>query len=152
MGTAQRLIQEAKLGTLNSEDKEQLCRLLLRTYSDGMRSHPWVGEFLTSLEWGEDLIQATFGNGKIGTALPWGDCCAVCWFESVGELSEPAVILAVIEKNWEDFSEGEYGDVVEVCFWELVTEKETIQIETRLSHNGYYGGDVDWKIFEPDVT
>jgi len=67
------------------------------------------------------------------------------WFESCSDVIEDAVIVAVVAKEWVELKDVD-GDVEEVLFWTIVTDRGTIDIETRLSHNGYYGGGVQWSL------
>lgn len=69
-----------------------------------------------------------------------GDCCAECWFESI-EGEPGGVVVEVEEKGWQ-LHAGSYDEcnVTETGFWTIKTTRGYIDVETRLSHNGYYGG------------
>lgn len=144
-----RLIQMAHGDLLDDESRKELRVLAKRAHyhDDMIVNHSWVGEVLLGIECdGGGELRAKFAHGRKGRAEAWGDCCASVWFEHI-EITNAlgGVVLAVLEKGWDDYTKPfEYGDVEEVCFWTIITDKGTVDIETRLSHNGYYGGYVDW--------
>lgn len=67
------------------------------------------------------------------------DCCAHAWVEAVECCELPARF-----QSWDPkptaTTEHEYGDVLDIGFYDLVTDKGHCSIELRVSHNGYYGG------------
>jgi hypothetical protein len=70
-----------------------------------------------------------------------GDCCAHAWVESVNAIAElPATIMGVESGNAETEEEGDYGDVLDICFYSIRTTRGHVDVELRISHNGYYGG------------
>jgi hypothetical protein len=84
------------------------------------------------------------------------DCCNSVWFNHINgvdvigkgdvfDLLRGAEVLAVEAKGWGENRDGEPGyDVVQDGFWTLRTDRGYIDIEVRNSHNGYYGGRVDY--------
>jgi hypothetical protein len=84
------------------------------------------------------------------------DCCNIVWFNHINgvdvlgkgdvfDLLRGAEVLAVEAKGWGENRDGEPGyDVVQDGFWTLRTDRGYIDIEVRNSHNGYYGGRVDY--------
>ena len=72
-----------------------------------------------------------------------GDCCAHCWVESVNGVSG-GIVLDTEDKGWQVTSDNDEDAVNETGFWTLKTTSGYIDIETRLSHNGYYGGTIEY--------
>ena len=74
-----------------------------------------------------------------------GDCCAHCWVESVNGVPG-GIVLETEDKGWtqDADSDPERDSVNETGFWTLKTTSGYIDIETRLSHNGYYGGWIEY--------
>lgn len=75
-----------------------------------------------------------------------GDCCSHSWIEHFSSPTEPEVIVEFKQVEVPPtFVESKtktdnYEEEVQYYFYELVTEKNTYQIEMRNSSNGYYGG------------
>lgn len=83
------------------------------------------------------------------------DCCNNVWFnhitgvEAVGEghvfdMLRGAEVLEVISKGWSENVESEDYEVIQDGFWTIHTSRGYIDIEVRNSHNGYYGGSVEF--------
>jgi hypothetical protein len=84
------------------------------------------------------------------------DCCNSVWFNHVSgvntigqgnifDLLRGAEVLAVESKGWTKDRDDEDGpDVVQDAFWTIRTNRGYIDIEVRNSHNGYYGGKVNY--------
>lgn len=74
-----------------------------------------------------------------------GDCCAHCFVAQVNGIENliDATITKVETTQWETISEEEYGDVVEEMGATIRTNKGVTTFETRVNHNGYYGGSVN---------
>lgn len=85
------------------------------------------------------------------------DCCNSVWFNHVtgvesvlGEgnsfdLIRGALVTAVEDKGWGENRDNEDGyEVVQDGFWTIRTDRGYIDIEVRNSHNGYYGGSVEY--------
>lgn len=69
-----------------------------------------------------------------------GDCCASCWIENIDGLIVPgAKIVDVTCGGWSTIKDSDC-DVEESGFYVIKTDKGDIQVDMRLSHNGYYGG------------
>lgn len=144
---ANRMVMEALLRPLNEAEREAIEYATRRHYSDLMTDHPWTGEVLRSLTWSGGGMLVEFEHGRWGAARTDGDCCAQVWFEAVEPAEFGGVIIGVRQCEWVELSESEWSprhldDVQEVYFWSVITTKGTFDIETRLSHNGYYGGNV----------
>lgn len=76
--------------------------------------------------------------------LTWvGDCCAHCFLANItgSDALVGAQILAVENSEWKDLEKSEeYGDTVESMGTKIRTLKGYVDFESRVSHNGYYGG------------
>jgi len=90
-------------------------------------------------------------------------CCNSVWFNHINglnilgegnsfDLLRGALVLSVEDKGWGDNREGEDEyDVIQDAFWTIKTDRGYIDIEVRNSHNGYYGGSVDFVEDRDDV-
>ena len=111
------------------------------------------GLFLGNDAWTLVVRDATGRHYRFDTA---NDCCNSVWFNHINGLDilgegnsfdilRGAVVLEVEDKGWGENRDGEAGyDVVQDGFWTLRTDRGYIDIEVRNSHNGYYGGRVDY--------
>jgi hypothetical protein len=85
------------------------------------------------------------------------DCCNSVWFNHISgiesvlgqghsfDILRGAEVLAVEDKGWGDNREDEEGyEVVQDGFWTIRTDRGWLDIEVRNSHNGYYGGSVNY--------
>lgn len=76
--------------------------------------------------------------------LNWeGDCCAHCYIAHISgtEFLVGSTIISAENTEWSDISRKEdEWDVLEFMGTKLKTSKGYVDIETRLSHNGYYSG------------
>ena len=144
-----RILIDARSGVIDDEARELLGVYMARLYPAATVRHPWVGEVLNSIEWGGVKrlggMLFKFHGDRWAAAKTTGYCCATVWFESVdvdpGALG--GVVTAVQVMEWHEM-EDEPGDVEEMMRWRITTDRGEVNIETRLSHNGYYGGDVMW--------
>lgn len=79
--------------------------------------------------------------------LNWeGDCCAHCYIAHINgaNLLVGSTVLSAENTEWSDLSRNEEDyDVVETMGTKLKTTNGYVDIETRVSHNGYYGGMVN---------
>lgn len=90
-----------------------------------------------------DLIQLNTNRGTL--YLSWvGDCCAQCFLAHVSgtQFLIDATILSAEHSEWVDTSDSnrEEGYVIESMGTTIKTSKGTVTFESRVSHNGYYGG------------
>lgn len=75
--------------------------------------------------------------------LTWnGDCCAHCFLANMSgsENLINAEILEVTDAEWADISRKEDYEVIESMGTNMKTSKGHVSFETRVVHNGYYGG------------
>lgn len=92
-------------------------------------------------------ILIVFADGQRFLLDGIGYCCASCWIEHVDGIDPiGATITGVIDNGWsvmEDYTE----EVDEKGLYALETDRGVIQIDMRLSHNGYYGGELEaWRV------
>ena len=85
-----------------------------------------------------------------------GDCCNAVWVNHISgvdiiagetpfDLLRGAVVTAVEDKGWTgDREDVEGHEYVSDGFYTITTDRGYIDIEIRNSHNGYYGGSVDY--------
>jgi hypothetical protein len=56
------------------------------------------------------------------------------------------MVTGVEDKGWTDDRSDEDGyDVVQDGFWTIATDRGYLDLEVRNSHNGYYGGSVEYR-------
>jgi hypothetical protein len=111
------------------------------------------GLFLGNDEW---TLVVRDANGRHYRFDTCNDCCNIVWFNHINgvniisngdvfDLLRGAEVLAVEDKGWGENRDDEEGhEVVQDGFWTLRTDRGYIDIEVRNSHNGYYGGSVDY--------
>jgi hypothetical protein len=102
---------------------------------------------------GRHVVSAKINEGKDAVILEtktgnlylsWvGDCCASCFIEHFNgvEFLIDATILSAENTEWSYLKRNEDDyDVIETMGTKIKTNKGYVDIETRVSHNGYYGG------------
>lgn len=70
-------------------------------------------------------------------------CCSCSWIEHIDSVDFPATIIDFIEKEVPPtyiYPEPQHQDCLKVYFYEIKTDKGSIDIEMRNESNGYYGG------------
>jgi hypothetical protein len=85
------------------------------------------------------------------------DCCNSVWFNHVNgvesvlgegnsfDLLRGALVTGAEDKGWSENRDDEDGyEVIQDGFWTIRTDRGYIDIEVRNSHNGYYGGSVNY--------
>jgi len=92
------------------------------------------------------LVFRTTDGDYVFTAL--NSCCNDVWFNHVSlptnDGIEGCVVLFIEEKDWSP-CDSTRQEPEEAAFWTLMTTYGYIDIEVRNSHNGYYGGSVDFE-------
>jgi len=116
------------------------------------------GERINGMSLGDDGWALVFSTvtGKHFHFKTTNDCCNSVWFNHITgvdilgkgnsfDLLRGALVNQVEEKGWNDNREGDEDyDVVQEAFWTIHTDRGYIDIEVRNSHNGYYGGRVEY--------
>lgn len=102
------------------------------------------GLYVISAEINEDNDYVVLNTKDKKVHLSWvGDCCAHCYLAHVN--GSGFLVNAVITKaentKWSDESKGEY-EVIEKMGTTIHTTKGTVTFESRVEHNGYYGGEI----------
>lgn len=93
----------------------------------------------------KDLVVLHTTQGK--RFLTWeGDCCAKCYLAHVSgsdTLINGATILEVNTAEWvtESKNEDDY-EVIESMGTNIKTDKGHMSFESRVEHNGFYGGEI----------
>ncbi len=79
--------------------------------------------------------------------LTWtGDCCAHCYLANVSgsELLIGSTILEAENMEWKDVKRDEEEcEVIESMGTKIKTSRGYVNFESRLKHNGYYGGQIN---------
>jgi hypothetical protein len=84
--------------------------------------------------------------------LTWtGDCCAHCYLNHVTGVENlvGAEILSVESMDWNTLPTKDEYEVVESMGTKLKTTKGYVDFESRVEHNGYYGGEINVSDDEP---
>jgi hypothetical protein len=97
-------------------------------------------------------------DGKFYRYDTRNDCCNSVWVnhitgvDCVGkgdsfDIIKGALVIDTEDKGWgENRSDDEDGyEVIQDGFWTIKTDRGYIDIEVRNSHNGYYGGDIEFQ-------
>lgn len=88
----------------------------------------------------KDVVVLETDKGKI--TLAWeGDCCASCYLANFNGIDAliGAIITEVEHSQWEIINDLDYN-VLESMGTKIKTNKGYVDFETRVEHNGYYGG------------
>ena len=119
-----------------------------------------VGKRINGLFIGDDAWALVFRdiNGRHYCFRTENDCCNTVWFNHVNgvetvlgegnlfDILRGAMVTGVEDKGWTDNRTDEDGyDVVQDGFWTIATDRGYIDLEVRNSHNGYYGGSVEYE-------
>lgn len=103
-----------------------------------------IGKTILSVERpGETELVFTTTDGPV-KYYSSGDCCANCYFDEleIPTLPERGALCSAAELgHWQDWPEGT-DCANEQCFGKVDTTAGTVTFTLRLSHNGYYGGEM----------
>lgn len=98
-------------------------------------------------------------DGNVITYFAEGDCCAIAWIAGVSGMVEPP--FTILNARLASYTSKERAsfEVLDTGTYLIYTDKGTIAVELRVSHNGYYGGslilydgpDTDGLAFKPLV-
>lgn len=89
----------------------------------------------------KDFVYLKTDKGSL--YLTWvGDCCANCYIEHIDGADRlvGSVIASAENTEWIVAKIGEMGDTMESMGTKFKTNKGYVTVETRVEHNGYYGG------------
>jgi hypothetical protein len=85
--------------------------------------------------------------------LTWeGECCANCFIAHIegAENLAGSTIVSVKNTEWVDLKRNrDECEVIEHMGTKIKTTKGIVEIETRVEHNGYYGGEICVNSFAP---
>lgn len=115
------------------------------SYGRSLEMKSLIGKNINGAEISGDheLVVLDTDDGKY--YLTWhGDCCARCFLANVSGVVHliDSTILDVENKEWVEIESNDY-DVLESMGTKINTSKGYVDLESRLSHNGYYGGWVE---------
>jgi len=110
------------------------------------------GLFVANDKW--TLVFRTI-NGKYHRFNTGNDCCNSVWFNHVTgvnllgdgnsfDLLRGVQVLDVEAKDFERQGDEDGYEVIDDAFITLRTDRGYIDLEVRNSHNGYYGGTVEY--------
>lgn len=109
-----------------------------------LKTDALVGSTVKSIVINDDNTSVVIETDEGTYQLTWyGDYCASCFLAHVSGIDNliGARIQSVEDSEWKDISpDAEYGDVTESMGTTIKTTKGWVTFETRLEHNGYYGG------------
>jgi len=86
--------------------------------------------------------------------LSWvGDCCAHCYLENFSGIDFliDSVIVEAAHAEWKNIEKDE-DNTLESMGTILKTSKRYVSFESRVSHNGYYGGWIEISKTPPRYT
>lgn len=90
---------------------------------------------------GPDLV-LLHDDGDFSVLTPEGDGCLRATINHIsGAYLAPCVITGIVEKEGRTEHDNN-GDQVDTGFYSLATDKGFLDIELRVEHNGYYGGEL----------
>jgi len=113
------------------------------SYSERKSMNFLIGKVILSAQINDnnDIVVLKTSNDTI--YLAWnGDCCAQCYLAHFSGLENLIghEIVSIEDTEWMNLENGTYGDVLEAMGTTIKTNKGVVTFETRVSHNGYYGG------------
>jgi hypothetical protein len=97
----------------------------------------------------KDLVALYTDKGML--YLTWeGDCCAHCFLAAVTGAANliGATIMEVTNSEWIEMSNDDNG-VIESVGTTIQTSSGTVTFESRVEHNGFYGGYIQVSDGEP---
>lgn len=90
----------------------------------------------------KDCVVLDCEDGRL--YITWvGDCCAKCYLAHVNGIDNlfAETITAADHAEWVRQEEkDEYDEVTETLGTKIITTKGYVDFESRVEHNGYYGG------------
>jgi hypothetical protein len=110
-----------------------------------------IGRKINSAQINAEKNFVVLDTNKGPLFLTWiGDCCAKCYLENVSGVEHLIghTVLSANNSDWTRIGDEEY-DVLESMGTVLNTDRGTVNFETRVSHNGYYGGEISVSDDEP---
>lgn len=109
-----------------------------------------IGKRVLGLAKGADDRIAFVTNEGAYVYEAWGDCCNSVWFEHADDpdVFLNATVLDVDSHGFEVLEDDDFY-VLEHWFIKVKTTLGYCNIELRNSHNGYYGGYVEFIAVEP---
>lgn len=114
------------------------------SYTESLGMDTLIGRKVLSAQINDanDLVVLDTDKGIL--YLTWvGDCCARCFLANVSgaDALVGTTIKSAENTEWTGRNDNdEYGDVVESMGTTIKTNKGTVTFESRVEHNGYYGG------------
>lgn len=105
-----------------------------------------VGRTVLGSSINEDRDLMVLSTDKGNLYITWeGDCCAKCFLANVSgsEYLEGSTILEAENAEWKDVSRSEEDyEVLESMGTKIKTSSGYVTMESRVSHNGHYGGSI----------
>jgi hypothetical protein len=128
------------------EDFKNLDKVTF-VYNEQPDCEEFVGKTISKIELFEEgdgyLVISFEDYVSLKIADKGRDCCESrymhCEDESDFEYHEGAIFRGCSQASYED-CEGDYDEVHEKAFFNILTSKGVIQLVTHNDHNGYYGG------------
>ena len=103
-----------------------------------------IGQTITDIKLNDNTLELTFEGTKIGIFDDGQSCCENRYMDTDDNLSEfVGAKLLDLEKKYagtQDDDDDGWGDVTEIQFLDVKTDKGTFQMKNYNEHNGYYGG------------
>ena len=100
-----------------------------------------IGKVIKEIDFTEERLRLTFDDFQIEISDDGQSCCELRYMTCDDELKDfVGGTFDKIEIREAPETEDEYGEVHEVQFLLITTNKGVFTIETHNEHNGYYGG------------
>jgi hypothetical protein len=103
-------------------------------------------------------------SGIIIYANAYGDCCSYSWIEHISGVKQilgspitDAIPVELPELDWLIYKpsiyigDDHYEEHIQLYGTKLIGPKGAMFIEYRNSSNGYYGGSLDWYVFDEKI-
>ena len=101
-----------------------------------------IGQTITDIKLNDNTLELTFEGTKIGIFDDGQSCCEHRYMDTDDNLSEfVGAKLLDLEKKYAGTQDDDgWGNVTEIQFLDVKTDKGTFQMKNYNEHNGYYGG------------
>ena len=115
---------------------------MLSSEDSGEAFRASVGKTIASVALEDDALRFVFADGsRMHMSDEGQSCCEHRYMSTDDNLADFAgAKLLGAEIKQAEGKDGEYGDVHEIQFLEIKTDKGSFTMSSHNEHNGYYGG------------
>lgn len=115
------------------------------SYKDELKKEVLVGKKVLSAKINAEKDMVVLETDSGTYYLSWdGECCSKCFIQHFNgaDYLIGSTIASVEHSQWTTLKDNDDFNVLESMGTKIKTDKGYVDIETRLSHNGYYSGEI----------